>query len=162
MAKPIDKIKTETAAGVKVLLDPGEDLRVGNDISKAMAEQPALFAFYGVLAEEAEAKAKKLKYQIHCKEEDLDKHFRERAIKHEERLTEQALKNRINRHSDMRTLYEQYLTAKRTAGLLVVLKEAFRQRAEILRSIGANKRIEVEQGELQTLKSRAQRALKEE
>lgn len=148
--------------GREVTLDPASDLGIGADLNKAMSEQASTFAFYATMSEEAEARAKRIKFKLHCLEEDLDKVIRSNAHIKEEKLTEAAVKNRINRNSKMRALYEQYIAARRTAGLLTVLKKAFEQRAEMLRSIGANRRAEFEQGQLATLKRKATRALNEE
>lgn len=160
--KTLPKVVGVLPDGREVTVNPGEDLTVGADLNKAMADQASTFAFYAVLSEEAEAKAKSIKFKIHCLEEDLDKVVRKNAIEHEEKLTEAAVKNKINRHSSMRGLYQQYIDARRTAGLLTVLKKAFEQRAEMLRSIGANRRAEFEQGDMKTLQRKAKRVLSEE
>jgi hypothetical protein len=157
----IDKITTKTSEGAQVTADPYADLSIGADITKAMARQPGLLGYYVMLAEVAEARRKKLKYMIHCMYEDLDAKVRSIAAQNDEKLTEPALKNRINRNPKMRALYEKYLIASRTAGLLYGYKEAFRQRGEMLRSIGANRRTEQEQSELQTMTARKKRVLKE-
>ena len=163
MSHELEKVTTTYGSRkLKVTMDPGADLKIGADLTKAMADQPGLYAFYASLAEEAEGRAKNIKYQLHCKEEDLDKVFRKKAIASGEKFTESGLKNKVNRHPEMRALYEQYLEARRTAGKLTVLKDAFRQRADMLRSIGANRRSEVEQGEFQTLKQKAKRVLSNE
>ena len=162
MSHQIDKITSKTTQGISVTSDPSEDLSVGADINKAMARQPALLGYYVMLAETAEARRKKLKYMIHCTYEDLDKKIRSISAQNDEKLTEPALKNRINRNPAMRALYEKYLKASHTAGMLYGYKEAFRQRGEMLRSIGANRRTEQEQTELQTKKAQAKRVREEE
>lgn len=155
----IDPVTTKTTNGISVTADPTADLGIGADISKAMARQPGLLGYYVMLAETAEARRKKLKYMIHCTYEDLDDKYRKLAAQKDEKLTEPALKNRINRNPNMRTLYEKYLKASHTAGLLYGYKEAFRQRGEMLRSIGANRRTEQEQTELQTMTAKKKRVL---
>ena len=158
----IDTITSKTTQGVAVTADPMTDLAIGPDVTKAMARQPGLLGYYVMLAETAEARRKKLKYRIHCMYEDLDEKYRTLASKKEEKLTEPMLKTRINRNPEMRALYVLYLKASHTAGLLYGYKEAFRQRGEMLRSIGANRRTEQEQTELQTMKAKAKRLREEE
>jgi len=155
----IGSVEAVTSVGQPVTLDPDADLIIGTDLTKAMSTQAGLFAFYGILAVEAEARAKKAKYRIHCKAEDLDRVFRKKAAGDKTKITEVALKAKINRHSEMRALYEKSLELKRSFGKLNILKEAFKQRAEMLRSIGANNRAEQQQGELATMKSQARRAM---
>jgi hypothetical protein len=101
---------------------------------------------------------KRLKYEIYCLQEDLDYSIRKKEVaKGGKTPTEGAIKARINRHPDVRAKYDEYLEARRVAGMLKVLAGAFEQRADMLRSIGAMRRRELDQSEITTLKDKAKR-----
>lgn len=146
-------------------VDPTEDITIAGDLkglalSREMARQASLFGFYAWIAEEAYHEAKNIKYLLHCKREDLDAKIRRLAQESGEKLTEKAIEFRINRHPKMRNLYEQYMATRRRAGLLNAYKEAFRQKGDMLRSIGVNNRNEYDTTEMNTLKEKAHEVLK--
>lgn len=145
-------MKVRTKAGLLVEVTPDADLKIDvNDLTGEMSRQPGLYAYYAALAEESYRRAKRAKFRIHCLEEDLDKKYRA-----EGKVTETQLRNRINRHPQMRALYQKYIDEKRKSGILSVLKEALSQRKDMLQSIGANRR-DRGQLDLATLKAKARR-----
>lgn len=138
-----------------------DDIDIGPDLTRHMSRQPGLFAYYGGIAEAAYQRSKRLKYEIHCLQEDLDGELRRKAKAKGEKLpTETAIKAKINRHPDVRAKFEEYLEAKRVAGMLAILKDAFKQRADMLRSIGAMQRSELDQSDIATLKRKAKHVSK--
>jgi hypothetical protein len=142
------RFKVTLATGQEVDVDPNAHLAIGPDLTEEMQRQPALFAYYAGLAEEEYRKGKRLKFRIHCLEEDLDARLRKEATK---RFTERELKTRIKSHPKMRKLYDRYVATMRKAGHLKNIKDAFDQRYHLLQSIGARERAEMDT-DLRTLK----------
>jgi hypothetical protein len=145
----------KNGAGQDVLVVPDPDLIIREDITKAMKRQAGTFAYYAGLAEEEYRRGKRLKFKLHCLEEELDARYRKEATK---RVTERALSNKIKRHPEMRALYSKYIATMRRAGHLKVLKDAFEQRYHMLQSIGANTRKELD-AELRTLQRKTHEKL---
>ena len=150
--KDFGEIELYGPTGDLVKVRPADDVSISPDLNEEMRTQPALFAFYAAAAERAHAKAKRVKFKIHCLREDLDADIRKREadLPKAKRSTETAIKTEINRDPSMRKLYEKYVEAQRVSGYLYALKESFQQRVLMLQSIGANLRGEVG-GELRTL-----------
>ena len=136
-------------------VSPDGDLAIGPDLTREMSRQPALYAYYAALAEEEYRRGKRIKYKLHCLEEELDSQYRKETTK---RITERELSNKIKTHPRMRALYEKYIATMRRAGHLKVLKDAFEQRASMLQSIGAMTRKELET-ELRTLQRKTKEKL---
>lgn len=132
-------------------VDPDDDLAIGSDLDRAMRRQPAHYAYYAGLAEEEYHRLKRVKSKIHCLEEDLDAKFRRQREKLAKRMTEREITQAIKRDPRMRALYDKQISTARRAGHLRVMKEAFAQRKDMLQSVGANQRKEMET-ELRTLK----------
>lgn len=152
------EVRTKTSSGQEVEVRPDEHLAIDvNNLSHEMMRQPALFAYYATLASESYRTAKQVKFKIHCLREDLDAKYRNAPReKGEKPLTETALKIRINQHPKMRILFKRYVDESRKADILRGLKEAFAQRKDMLQSIGANNRKEMEV-ELRTYKRKLQK-----
>ncbi len=121
-----------------------DEIKIGNDLNLEMAMQPSLYAFYGSLLAEAKTEVKRAKARVYCFAEDEDRRLRALFKEEGKRYTEASLKARINRSVKMRQLREEAVEAGRKFGHLLELKEVLKQRAEMLRSIGANRRRDVE------------------
>lgn len=154
--KTLPKLGAQTPDKIPVVVNPSPDLEIGADLDAEMGQQPGLFAYYGILAEEAKARAKKVKFRIHCLREDLDARIRAKG----EIRTEKAIEAAINRSPKMRALFKLSMDRQREAGFLAVLAKAFDQRKDMLQSMGANRRKEMAQGEMQTLQQKAREKLK--
>lgn len=132
-------------------VEPNADLVIGPDLTTEMKRQPALYAYYAALAEEEYRRGKRIKYKLHCLEEELDAKYRKETTK---RVTERELSNRIKRHPKMRALYDKYITTMRRSGHLKKLMDALEQKYHMLQSIGAMTRQELNT-ELRTLQRKA-------
>ena len=159
MAGNVEKVEVQTTSGSKDFINPSADLSIGADVTKAMAHQPGLYSYYGEVTEAALARAERAKWKMQCKRDDLDKKYREQAQESQTKTTEGALESRINRNAEVRALQEKWMEYKHSASRLVRFLEACKQRADMLRSIGAYRRAEFEQSEMQTLQNKKRRVL---
>lgn len=154
-------IVTDTPAASK-LARVERDVEPGRDIDREMHKQPGHVAYYGMLAAAAYARMKRARYQVHCTREDLELAIRDKAKLKQERITDAAVKARVNRHPTMREAYEAEQDAEAEYERLKVIKEAILVKGEMLRSIGAWRREERGQSEMSTLRARAAEAAAEQ
>lgn len=158
-AYPVTFDVKNAVTGKPTAVAPGDSLSIGSDLNRGMSEQAALFAYYGALAEEEYHRAKRIKFKIHCLSEDLDEEFRREEEREGRTLTERALTQRVKRDPRIRELYAKYIATQRRAGHLRVMKDAFAQRKDMLQSIGANRRRELDV-DVDVLKSKVKSRLK--
>ena len=138
-------------------IGPSRDVHIDlTNLTKEMSEQPAKYVYYATLAEEEYRRAKAHKFRIHCLEEDLDYKIRQGAAEGGKRMTDAAVKGAVKRDSRVRALYGKYVVAMHKAGQLRHIKDAMAMKKDMLQSIGANTRKEMERSQdLHTLQKRA-------
>ena len=109
-------------------------------INEDLKNQPSLFAFYAVFAEIAESEVAILKLETEKTEAILDDEYRGKL----EKSTENMLKNAVRRDERYLSLMYQLNTAKKNAGILNAIKEAFHHRKEILIALASNMRAQMD------------------
>lgn len=147
------RIKVPSVAENKEL-DALPDLRVrSSQLNEAMERQAGLYAYWASLADSALQDQKDVKYRIYCLQEDLDGKLRKQHEKSGTKYTESSLKAEINRDPEFRKLQERYRRRCRVTGQLKVFVESFKQKKDMLQSLGAMTRAERE-GEIRTYESK--------
>ena len=136
---------------LKVLLDKLYSLDLENDldintaeINKEMVEQPAQFAWYGVLWKLAGKKASQLKKTITKFKAELELKIREQANESKIKVTESAVEAMVESNETLEKYNDDYIQAKLEEGLLEIGKDAFIQRKDMLVSISSNMRQEID------------------
>jgi hypothetical protein len=122
----------------KYPVDLSTDLDINQgDINQELTDQPALFAWHGVLAELAKHSATQAKNAMEVHGALLDKMIREQA---EKKPSEDQIKSMIRLTPSYKEKEQLYFEAKKNEGILGIAKEAFVQRSSMLISISANLR----------------------
>jgi len=133
--------------GVNELIDPNSDLTVvESDLVQEFSEQPSKFAFYGGLHSDSLITLERLKSILQQYEAEHEIEMRNRIFNRygpSERVTEAKLQAEFARDPDWQKANATLIEWKQTVGRLEVLKEAFKQRAQMLWNIGATRRQEM-------------------
>lgn len=134
-----------------------EDLKISDDINQDFCEQPAKFAWWSVVAAQAQALVDKKKLEIDKQEDylkktligELDTEIRQELEMNGEKVTETKVTNGIYCHEryveHLNILYElqeEYQELKEKAIILGIAKDAMVQRKDMLISLGAQLRTE--------------------
>lgn len=137
--KPTRKGKTVSDFDLQAELeiDPTE-------LDKELIEQPSKFAWVASLHEHAKDMANQLKSELEELKAELDTEVRIKAAEEETKVTEAMVKNLVLQDDRYKFANEAYLAANRLANLLGVGREAFNMRANMLISLSANKRMELD------------------
>lgn len=141
-----------------------EDLQIHeNDLNADFCDQPAKFAWYAVLSAKAKHEASLAKFELDKMEEyikktligELDAEVRHNLEFEGEKITESKVEKAIYKHSKYKKQVEklnelklEWLDKNHTAVLLEFAKEAMMQRKDMLISIGANLRAQMENTDL--------------
>lgn len=113
------------------------------NISNEAEEQPTLFARIGFIAEEAIADANYLKRQLEIAKAEADSRIRRgAAAAGEKKPTEDEIKKAIVLDEDVQKAELDYLDADRVANLLVVVKQSFKDRRDLIVELMRNARQE--------------------
>lgn len=141
-----------------------EDLQIHEDnLNADFCDQPAKFAWYAVLSAKAKHEASLAKFELDKMEEyikktligELDAEVRHNLEFEGEKITESKVEKAIYKHSKYKEQVEklnelklEWLDKNHTAVLLEFAKEAMMQRKDMLISIGANLRAQMENTDL--------------
>ena len=106
-----------------------------NDLDEELIRQPSLFWNVGNLLTLAVSQRDGCKNQIEEATAELDSQFRRQAQEAEEKITETAIRSKIEASVLMQKLKTNYLALKLEADQLQVLREAFTQRAYVLKDL---------------------------
>lgn len=133
--------------GVEELIDPNQDLHIyDGDLITEFSEQSAKFAFYGGLYTDALNTLEQFKKQLRKYEADNEVEIRKRIYDRfgeGERLTEAKIANELMRDETWLELDAAVLEWEKVVNRLEMVKDAFKQRASMLWSIGATRRQEM-------------------
>jgi hypothetical protein len=133
--------------GIDEVVDPNDDLFVDDsNLNKEFGEQPSKFAFYGGLHSDAVVTLETLKNNLKKYEADNEIVMRHRIAERygaTERLTEAKMEAEFARDDKWQAMKTELLEWQKVVGRLEVLKEAFKQRAQMLWNIGATRRQEM-------------------
>ena len=136
-------------------LDLNVDLDINREeINTELSEQPSKFAWYATLYELAKAKVVDLKSRLETLESELNKEIREKALDGGRKITVDSVRAEVITSRKFKALTEVYNNALREQGLLMVAKQAFEQRKDMLISIASNMRNEFDL-DLKVLKGKA-------
>jgi hypothetical protein len=93
--------------------------------------------YYHVASGNAQAQAavEEMKYQLLCKEAELQEAIRDHAAKINEKVTEALITSRIKAHPEYTALYTHVLGAHKEAGEWSALQKAFESRGYILHDL---------------------------
>ena len=139
---------------VRQFVDPAElkrDLTFSDvNITDAMMQQPALFAYYGTKAAEAERQVQDFERVLEETEAKLDKKIRIALLNEGVKITEAMIEKEIKRHPVYIQVNKALIEAREIAAKLKIATEAFRHRRDMLIQVGATHR-EERKGEIATV-----------
>jgi hypothetical protein len=119
-------------------LDPDEELKLSEEtINEDLKSQPARYAFYAVMQEAAEGEVADSKLNLETTEAALDDVFRTEAAKANTKITEANISNKIKLNEEYTAAVIALNKAKKQAGTLRAIKEAFNHRKDCLISLGS-------------------------
>jgi hypothetical protein len=119
-----------------------ELLRINeNDLGKEFGEQASLYFEYAFAYEFAQVELLASKYELERVQSEIDKELRQNTDK---RLTEAEIDRRIKLDERFKTAYYGMLDKKLRAAMLGSFVEALRQRKDMLISLGAQRRLELQ------------------
>jgi len=128
-------------------LDMSDQLSIDkNDLRGEMLRQASNYGFLAVCAELAMAKRDRLEHEL----EDLKSktYFKLKGGGYQsiytDKVTEQGLRNAVQLDDDVKLKTEEFLEARKQAGLLMACKSALDQKRNMLMSINASMRKEWE------------------
>ena len=111
-------------------------IRINRDFLDAeIIEQPNLFFHASEGFVHAVAKRDKSNHSLEVEIAELDKDIREQMIADGERVTEDKVAQQIKREQDYHRFYKEHLDASLVANRWSSLKESYRQRADMLKSL---------------------------
>jgi hypothetical protein len=114
-------------------------------LEEHMTDQPARFARFAFLAAKADDSAERVKMAKKVKEAELDAIIRAQMAQAGDKITEAAIAARVAVHPDYILISAEVMLKKLESDLLNAAVEAFRSRANMLSSLGAMRRAEMEQ-----------------
>jgi len=127
--------------GKEYSLNYMEELKCSEDtINEDLKDQPALFAWYAVLQELAEAAYQEAKAALDMIVANLDAEIRQELLK-KGKFTETMVRNAIILHKDYQEANKHVIEIKKTLGLIKGIKEAFYHRKDMLVSLASNMRV---------------------
>ena len=131
--------------GVPFDLDEAYDaLKVDpTHIIDQLTEQPALYAYWSIISEEADVLLLTSKKRLDRVEADMDDRLRREARDDEEKVTEAVIQRRILRESDYEEAEETMIEARRNASYLGVIRRSLEQRLSALIAVNNRDRSEM-------------------
>lgn len=108
------------------------------DIGDDLRDQPGAFAWVATVTAQAEFEAGRAKQRLVAVKATLGKelHAENVGLGRYDRLTEAAIEERVTTDECVMDLVDEYLDAARRAAILTGLREAYRQRKDMLNIIG--------------------------
>lgn len=147
-------------SGKKYDLDLERDLEINSTkINSELAEQPSKYAWYGVLSEFARATSTELKQKLDTLWSELYLAVRKQAVEEGLKLTEETVSSMVRTDKRYQELEQQYLEAKKQEQLLLVARQAFEHRKDMLISLASNLRAEADL-DLKVLKEKVSEKMK--
>jgi len=126
-------------------LDPDEELKLSEEtINEDLKSQPARYAFYAVMQEAAEGEVADAKLNLDATEAALDDAFRTEAAKTSTKITEANISNKIKLDEEYTAAVIALNKAKKQAGTLRAIKEAFVHRKDMLVTLASNMRAQAD------------------
>lgn len=113
-------------------------------LDRELIEQPSKFAWVATLHEYAKDMAQQRKMELEETKAELDTEVRVQATEDEMKVTEAMVRNLVLQDKRYKLANEEYLDANRTAALLGVARESFNMRSNMLISLSANRRMELD------------------
>ena len=133
--------------GIKPIIDSQDfldDVAINDiDIDGAFRSQASLFASYAAKHFEAQQQLGNAKILLDLKKARLDKEIRDRLVEEKAKATEATVENEIKRHPTYMSACKDMNEASAIVDLLKNALEAFKQRKDMLISLGANQREEM-------------------
>ena len=118
-----------------------QELQVAEEtINENLKDQPALFAFYAVLEEVAEAEYVEAKLRVEIVEAQLDYEYRKTS----EKVTENLIRNKIRCDDKYLSAVVAMNDAKKNTGILKAIKDSFSHRKEIVIALASNMRAQMD------------------
>jgi hypothetical protein len=102
------------------------------NIDKAVIEQPANFVYYGNLWVEKVKEANILKMEVDRVYSELYMKYKMRMAENGEKATEKLIESKILTDEKYLTVYKEYLEAKDEAERYGIIKDAFKQRKDMI------------------------------
>jgi len=122
-----------------------EDLRISEgNINEVLKTQPERFAFWSQMEFLARMIAEKWKMELERTEAQVYLQFREEASLNGEKITEKTLEAKMRLSPEIDSVRQRYLQAKLQYERLRAVAEAFRQRKDMIMSLAANLREEMD------------------
>ena len=113
-------------------------------IDKDLAEHPAKFLWYAILAARAAAHRDEIKQSLSDARAQVDIKIRNDMANSNTKTTEDKIRNLVETDIAVLSLKNDYLSACEDADLAQAVKEAFYHRKDALVTLGANMRAELE------------------
>jgi len=131
--------------------DLEKELRIDpTQLDEELIAQPSKFAWIATLHEYAKDFAQQKKMEFEEVKAELDIQVREAAAKEGTKVTEAVVKNMVTQMDSFKEAQAEYFEVSKLANLLGVGVTAFHQRANMLISFSANRRVELD-GEITAL-----------
>lgn len=108
------------------------DLLFGFDLDREIREQAGLYFFYAMRWVEASRRVLVMKAELEHVEARLRKRFREELVGNGKRVTEGLLDELVKSDEEYRRVLEQYIEAKEEESFWQVVKEAMKQRKDMI------------------------------
>jgi len=112
-----------------------------NNLPNELADHPANFAWWSYLAREARDLALRAKLQLEIFESKL---WRDLKSDNSKRVTDKDCERQIKLNEKWRELYEEFLDATRRAEVLESVREALKQKKDLLVALATMKKYELE------------------
>lgn len=148
MKREVGPIQCVSLSGALIEVDPADDLGIDvNTLTEEMTKQPGLYAWYNTLKESASHKADQYRKSLKRERERLY-----RGVKAKEKWKADS---EINANKEVLRLEKLEDMWQHRANLLSGIVESFRQRKDMLQSIGKRERDDREgESEVHTMASR--------
>jgi len=119
-----------------------------DDLSEEFSKQAGKFAHWAFLSERKKAQKDYAKLRLEVFSAELGKELR---IRDSVKQTDKSIENEIKSNSEWKKLNKEHILLKYEESILSVAVEAFNQRCQMLISLGAHARSELE-GDIKILK----------
>jgi hypothetical protein len=134
-------------SGNEEIIDPNVDLFIeDSNLTQECTEQPSKFAFYGGLHSDSLITLKKLENTLRSYEADNEIEARQRIAARygpKERITKDLMAAEFARDPNWQKANDMVLEWEKTVNRLEIIKDAFKQRAQMLWQICATRRQEM-------------------
>jgi hypothetical protein len=112
------------------------------DVTGDLFEQPGLYAYWAMLAEEANSVVDNARRRLELMEAILDEEIRTDARNDGEKITEKLIERRMVQTKRYKERHQEHLDAKRDAALFGIGRRSLEQRMSALIAINSMRRAE--------------------